>query len=186
MKLYTKRGDDGRTDLIGGKRVPKDDLRVQAYGSADELNAAIGLSLAICEMDAVRQPLITAQRRLFDLGAELASPGSVESGSARINPAHILELERQIDAASESLAPLRNFILPGGTDLSARLHLARTICRRAERAVVTLAENEPVSESAVIYLNRLADLLFALARQANALANVEDVPWVAEVQPEQS
>lgn len=180
MKLYTKRGDDGQTDLIGGQRVAKDHLRVAAYGCVDELNASIGLALAHCQMDAVGQPLITAQARLFDLGAQLATPGSQEQPTQRIKPDHIQQVERQIDAASDDLPPLKHFILPGGTELSARLHLARTVCRRAERAVVTLAEHEPVDPLVGVYLNRLADLLFALARQANALAGVEDVPWRPE------
>lgn len=180
MKLYTKRGDDGQTDLIGGRRVPKNHLRVEAYGCVDELNAAVGLCLACCEMDAIRAPLITAQRHLFDIGAQLATPGSENSDPSRIKPEHIAEVEQQIDHSSDALPPLRSFILPGGTELSARLHLARTVCRRAERAVVTLATNEPVDASAGVYLNRLADLLFTLARQANASAGVEDVPWTPE------
>lgn len=180
MKLYTKRGDDGHTDLIGGARVPKHDLRVTAYGGVDELNATIGLALANCEMDAVRSPLITVQGRLFDLGAQLATPPSAKAAPPRIKPAHIAELEQAIDDASEPLAPLRSFILPGGTDLAARLHLARTVCRRAERGVVELAQDQTLDPNATIYLNRLADLLFALARLANANAGVDDVPWLPE------
>ncbi len=177
MKLYTKRGDDGLTDLIGGQRVPKHHLRVDAYGCVDELNAAIGLSLADCLIDAVRGPLITVQRRLFDLGAQLATPASAQASPARLTADHAAELEARIDTACEPLPPLRTFILPGGTVLAARLHLARTVCRRAERCVAALAEQEPVDPAALIYLNRLADLLFALARRANFEAGVEDVPW---------
>lgn len=178
MKLYTKRGDDGQTDLIGGKRVPKHHLRVDAYGVVDELNAAIGLALACCQLDAVRSSLITVQSRLFDLGAELATSNSAKPSPARITDADAAELEKQIDICSGGLPPLQNFILPGGSELAARLHLARTVCRRAERAVVALAEHEEVSTQATIYLNRLSDLLFVLARLANAEAGVEDVPWV--------
>lgn len=180
MKLYTKRGDDGQTDLIGGARVPKNHPRVVAYGSVDELNAAIGLALACCGIDAVREPLITAQGRLFDLGAQLATPASDQAPAPRIQADHADQIEQQIDAASEQLAPLRSFILPGGTELAARLHVARTVCRRAERAVVALTEQEAVDGPALVYLNRLADLLFALARVANAEAGVPDVPWTPE------
>eukprot|EP00752_Nemacystus_decipiens_P016581 g14821.t1 len=180
MKLYTKRGDDGHTDLIGGVRVPKHHLRVCAYGAVDELNATVGLALADCQIDAMKDVLITAQCRLFDLGADLATPGSDNKASSRLKQDHIRVLEQQIDTASDQLEPLRNFILPGGTVLAARLHLARTVCRRAERQAVALAEQEPVDPLATVYLNRLADLLFALARLANAEAGVADVPWRPE------
>ena len=177
MKLYTKRGDDGHTELIGGARVPKSHLRVCAYGSVDELNATIGLALTDCDIDAINKGLITIQCRLFDLGADLATQSPAKASSSRLNPDHVSEIESQIDAASDQLQPLRNFILPGGVVLAARLHIARTVCRRAERQVVALAEHEHVDPIATIYLNRLADLLFALARLANAKAGVADVPW---------
>ena len=177
MKLYTKRGDDGHTDLIGGARVPKNHLRVGAYGAVDELNATIGLALAECDIDAIRTCLITIQCRLFDLGANLATPGSEKALQSRLKANLVTELESQIDAASDELEPLTNFILPGGTPLAARLHVARTVCRRAERQVVALAEHEALDPIATIYLNRLADLLFALARLANAKAGVPDIPW---------
>lgn len=180
MKLYTKRGDDGHTDLIGGTRVPKNHFRVAAYGSVDELNATIGLALADCEMDAIHRPLITVQARLFDLGAQLATPASDHPAKTRINADHVAHLEQAIDATSDPLPPLRNFILPGGTELAARLHMSRTVCRRAERDVVALSLNESIDALATIYLNRLADLLFAQARLANAQAGVEDVPWVSD------
>lgn len=182
MKLYTKRGDEGQTDLIGGVRVPKHHCRVAAYGGVDELNATLGLALAVCEYDAVRLPLITAQARLFDLGAQLATPQSSDPIKPRVSADHVAQLESQIDSACEDLEPLRSFILPGGTDLAARLHLARTVCRRVERGIVELAEIEPVDPQAIAYLNRLADLLFALARLANALAGVQDVPWKPDAQ----
>lgn len=180
MKLYTKRGDDGHTDLIGGARVSKDHLRVGAYGAVDELNATLGLALADCGIDDIHASLITVQCRLFDLGADLATPGGSDTGSSRLGKEHIAVLESQIDAASERLEPLRNFILPGGTVLAARLHVARTVCRRAEREVVALAQREPIDANATVYLNRLADLLFAQARLANAVAGVADVPWLAD------
>lgn len=183
MKLYTKRGDDGRTELIGGQRVPKYHARVGAYGALDELNAAIGVALAYCEYDAVRPPLITAQGILFELGAQLATPPSDKPSKNRITTDHTAELERQIDLASDAVPPLRSFILPGGSELAAHLHLARTVCRRAERDAVALADQDTVDPLVVIYLNRLADLLFALARQANALEGIEDVPWVPSESP---
>jgi len=177
MKIYTKRGDDGHTDLIGGSRVSKNHLRVSAYGAVDELNATIGLALADCTVDAIQACLITVQCRLFDLGADLATPGSEKPASVRLNSDHVLELESVIDSASDRLEPLKSFILPGGTPLAARLHIARTVCRRAERHVVALSEADAVDPVATVYLNRLADLLFALARLANAEAGVADVPW---------
>lgn len=180
MKLYTKRGDDGHTDLIGGVRVSKNHLRVSAYGAVDELNATIGLALADCEIDAVNRGLITVQCRLFDLGADLATQSSDKAPAGRLTAEHVAELEQQIDAASAELAPLRNFILPGGTTLAARLHIARTVCRRAEREIVTLAEHETIDPIATIYVNRLADLLFAQARLANAKSGVADVPWLPD------
>jgi len=180
MKLYTKRGDDGLTDLIGGKRVSKNHFRVVAYGGVDELNASIGVALACPSTDAISLPLITAQGRLFDLGAQLATADSDKPAQGRITADHIAQVEAQIDSASEPLPPLRSFILPGGSELAARLHLARTICRRAERGVVALAEHEKVDPLATIYLNRLSDLLFALARLANLEKGVVDVPWLPE------
>lgn len=180
MKLYTKRGDDGHTDLIGGVRVSKNHLRVSAYGAVDELNATIGLALADCEIDAIHTGLITVQCRLFDLGADLATPNSDKAQSVRITAEHVADLEQQIDAAADQLEPLRNFILPGGTTLAARLHIARTVCRRAEREIVALAEHEVVDPMATVYVNRLADLLFAQARLANAKAGLADVPWLPD------
>jgi cob(I)alamin adenosyltransferase len=180
MKLYTKRGDDGQTDLIGGVRVSKSHLRVSAYGAVDELNATIGLALADCDIDAIKAPLITVQCRLFDLGADLATPGSDKASSGRLNAGHVTDLESVIDAVSDQLDPLRSFILPGGTTLAARLHIARTVCRRAEREVVALSEHDTVDAMATVFLNRLADLLFAMARLANAEAEVPDVPWRPE------
>lgn len=177
MKLYTKRGDDGHTDLIGGVRVPKSHFRVGAYGAVDELNATIGLALADCEIDVIKEVLITAQDRLFDLGADLANPRTPAEAPSRLQADHVAELERQIDQSSEQLTPMRYFVLPGGTILAARLHVARTVCRRAEREAVALAGEEEIDPMTVVYLNRLADLLFALARLANAQAGVEDVPW---------
>ncbi len=188
MKLYTKRGDAGMTDLFRGGRVRKDDPRVAAYGDVDELNAHLGLARAGARGEAeaaVAAPLAAVQSRLFDLGADLATP-LPEDGQAdpvhRIGAAEVAEVEDWIDAATAAATPLRGFILPGGTELAARLHVARTVCRRAERSCVRLAASAPAERptgpSVAIYLNRLSDLLFALARQANAAAGVDDVEWV--------
>ena len=194
MKLYTKRGDRGLTDLFGGGRVPKDHLRVEAYGTVDELNAAVGLVVvalgaAAGELDAIAGPLRSVQHRLFEIGADLATPrreGGAARSVPRIGPSHIEEIEGWIDAVDAAAPPMTSFILPGGTELSARLHLARTICRRAERRCVSLGRVEEADDEADgnepptgVYLNRLSDLLFAMARFANHAAGVDDVPWHA-------
>lgn len=178
MKIYTKTGDNGQTGLFGGQRVAKDSLRVHAYGTADECNAAIGVARAALpppELDAL---LARIQNQLFVVGADLATPG--ESASIpRVGADDVAFLEQAIDDLEESLEPLRQFILPGGTAAAAHLHLARTICRRAERWVVSLAQAEPVNTLVLVYLNRLSDLLFVAARAANARAATPDVPWVS-------
>ena len=176
MKLYTKHGDDGSTGLIGGTRVPKNDPRVVAYGDVDETNAAIGVVISGCNDDETVATLRGIQADLFVLGSELATP-SGEQPRFRVGESHVKQLERWIDAASAEVAPLRNFVLLGGTATAAGLHLARTVCRRAERAVVGLAQMQPVGQWVIVYLNRLSDLLFAMARQANKRAGVEDIPW---------
>ncbi|MEM6553364.1 MAG: cob(I)yrinic acid a,c-diamide adenosyltransferase [Planctomycetota bacterium] len=182
MKLYTKRGDDGETDLFGGQRVAKDQLRVEAYGSVDELNAALGLAIAACggnEQTRVRGVLQGLQHRLFDLGADLATPPDAAGAGKvrRIVMEDVEPLEKQIDDLDAGLPALRAFILPGGTELAARLHVARTVARRAERRVVSLMQAEEVGEPIAKYLNRISDLLFVLARAANQAAGVEDVAW---------
>ena len=186
MKLYTRTGDDGTTGLFGGQRVLKDHPRVAAYGDIDELNAALGMAnSALAQVDpAVRGRfaviLTQLQSRLFDIGADLATPGGSkhESKVMRINDAHVTEAERWIDEVDSGNAPMKTFVLPGGTELASRLHQARTICRRAERAMVHLQQSEPITPAALIYINRVADLLFAMARRANAEAGVPDVPWI--------
>jgi cob(I)alamin adenosyltransferase len=178
MKLYTRRGDDGGTDLSAGKRTTKTDPRIAAIGDADETNAAIGLAVCACQPGELKDTLLGLQRRLFDLGADLATPDPVDPAKPRrITPTHIEQLELQIDAICADLPPMKHFVLPGGCELAARLHLARTVCRRAERACVALQGQDPEIGNTVIYLNRLSDLLFALARLANQQAGVDDVPW---------
>ena len=185
MKLYTRTGDDGHTGLFGGQRVEKDALRVEAYGTVDELNAALGLvRSAAADHPEINEPVLQIQSRLFDLGSDLACPRPPQAGGdmlegQRIAEHDIEELERLIDRVSEPVPPMESFILPGGTELSARLHHARTVCRRAERLCVRLSRNEDIGEPVRVFLNRLSDLLFAMARRANHLEGVDDVPWVS-------
>jgi cob(I)alamin adenosyltransferase len=181
MKIYTKTGDRGDTGLFGGAdRVSKASLRVSAYGEVDELNSVIGLVLTE-PFDAQVSTLLThVQSRLFDVGAELATlPDSkVSLGIALVDEDEVSALERAIDEAEKELAPLKTFVLPGGARVAAYLHLARTVCRRAERAMVALAAVEPVRPEALRYVNRLSDALFVFARLANHRAGIADVPWV--------
>lgn len=182
MKIYTRTGDEGETGLFGGGRVSKAHPRIESYGTVDELNAVLGAALAEFDRVAVNLPegaaaLIEAQNRLFDLGAELATPDAVERGLAVIGSDDVERLERWIDHHEATLPALRAFVLPGGTALSAHLHIARTVCRRAERACVSLGETTAVRAEVLIYLNRLSDLLFVLARAANQALQSPDVPW---------
>ena len=186
MKIYTRKGDDGRTALYGGGRVSKAHVRVEAYGSVDELNAAVGLARAASPAEDVDAVLARMQSDLFDLGAELAAVGRAAEalGETRLTEADLERLERDIDRFEAELPPLRSFVLPGGTEASARLHLARTVARRAERRLVELADQEPLRPLLVQYLNRAGDLLFVLARLANARAGVADVPWAGRSRTE--
>ncbi len=180
MKLYTKKGDDGTTGLIGNVRVPKNDARVSAYGAVDETNAAIGLALASITDHEIHKEIASQlsqlQADLFVVGAELATPEGT-TASLEISANDIARLEDWIDEAANAVPELKTFILPGGCPLAASLHFARGVCRRSERDLVTLMETEEVGENVLLYLNRLADLLFALARDANAQAGVTDIPW---------
>jgi cob(I)alamin adenosyltransferase len=180
VKIYTKTGDAGETSLFGGARVPKDDPRVRAYGEVDELNAALGLAMALEPSDSV---LVTIQRDLFTIGAELATPDPAKLGKAlsrsgaAIGASDVGALEDLIDNHESQLKPLKNFILPGGTPKAAAFHLARTICRRAERSVVALSHEQQINPAIIHYLNRLSDLLFVLARAVNQQAGTPDVQW---------
>ncbi len=187
MNLYTRTGDDGTTGLFGGDRVGKDHPRVAAYGSVDELNACVGLAAAACSStnpfeSRLLDTLSQLQSRLFDVGADLAAPlGSKhEDKIKRIENEDVMQAEAWIDEFDGQNEPMKSFILPGGSELAARLHLARVICRRAEREVVALARVGPVNDQLRIYLNRISDLLFALARRANKEAGVKDVPWTGQ------
>lgn len=179
-RVYTRTGDKGETGLVGGKRVPKDATRIEAYGTVDELNAAIGFARAACrdrELDAL---LSRVQAELFEVGADLADPaagGDRAERPARITADHVARLEGEIDRFSGEVPPLRRFILPGGGELGARLHLARTVARRAERRAVTLAAREPVNPEVIRYLNRLSDWLFVAARLANHREGAGETEW---------
>jgi cob(I)alamin adenosyltransferase len=180
MKIYTKTGDGGETGLIDGSRVRKDDLRVSAYGEIDELNAALGVALSLEAPPALRALLLRLQRELFALGAQLADPSASigeRKAKAAIDAEQVARLEAAIDAHEAELPPLRAFILPGGSPLGARLHLARTVCRRAERAVTALAATRTIDPLLLAYVNRLSDLLFVLARHANHQAGVVEETW---------
>jgi cob(I)alamin adenosyltransferase len=168
-RIYTRGGDAGQTSLGDGQRVSKADLRVEAYGQVDELNALIGVALAQGIPDEFRPHLKQIQNELFDLGADLAVPlEDTKRERTRITAEQVEHLEKLCDAVNENLEPLRSFVLPGGTEPAALLHLARTVCRRAERVTVALAAEADVNPEALAYLNRLSDLLFILARAANA------------------
>jgi cob(I)alamin adenosyltransferase len=179
MKIYTKTGDAGETGLFGGPRVRKDDVRIEAYGTVDELNAAIGLARCEPLSAAIDQCLLRVQSELFSVGAELATPDAEKHGHALVGEPHISALENAIDSLEVHLPPLRQFILPGGSRGAATLHLARGICRRAERRVVTLAHEQPgqVSDRVIRYLNRLGDYLFVAARAAGHDAGAAELPW---------
>lgn len=182
MKIYTRRGDAGETDLFGGDRVPKDTLRVAAYGDVDELNASLGLAAASGADPALEESLRTIQSALFDLGASLATPDAAhrkKAGVEGVGAADVEALEVLIDRLEEPLEKLTNFILPGGSPSAAAFHMARTGCRRAERTVVRLAsmESESVEEASLRYLNRLSDLLFVMARHENARQGISDIAW---------
>ncbi len=181
FRIYTKTGDDGTTGLFGGERVSKDSIRIESYGTVDELNSAIGLARSLGPPPEHDPLLGTIQEQLFVLGADLATPRSQElkkSSLPRVTTAEIVCLERAIDALEDTLPPLKTFILPGGSPCGSALHLARTVCRRAERHVVTLHGIEPeIGDLPTQYLNRLSDLLFVLARAVNHDLGAAEHPW---------
>lgn len=179
MKIYTKTGDDGQTGLFAGPRVRKDDVRIEAYGAVDELNAWIGLVRAEAPTSVIDAVLGRVQHELFAVGAELATPDPDQHGMRMIGDEHIAALEAAIDRLEATLAPLTQFVLPGGTKIAAHLHVTRCVCRRAERRLIALASAEPERSfsTIIIYLNRLSDLLFVQARSANAITSWPDVPW---------
>jgi cob(I)alamin adenosyltransferase len=180
MKIYTKTGDDGRTGLFGGARVPKDDVRVEAYGTLDELNSVLGLARTHDLPREIASEIDRVQQELFDVGAEVASvPEKLEKLDVpRLGEEAVTRLERAIDASEAELEPLSTFILPGGSAAAAHLHVARSVCRRAERRMISLSRQAEVRGEIVRYLNRLGDLLFSWARLANRRAAIEDVKWI--------
>ncbi|PAY18737.1 MULTISPECIES: cob(I)yrinic acid a,c-diamide adenosyltransferase [Pirellulaceae] len=182
MKIYTRTGDAGSTGLFGGPRVSKDDARIEAYGTVDELNAALGCVRSLGEggvSEGVDEQLELIQRELFSIGAELATPNPDEHDLRVIGTTHVARIEAWIDEHESGLSPLKQFILPGGTQAASMLHLARAVCRRAERRVVTLGDQQGVkiSDAVIVYLNRLSDYLFVLSREVNSQAGIADVPW---------
>ncbi|MCC6239481.1 MAG: cob(I)yrinic acid a,c-diamide adenosyltransferase [Phycisphaerales bacterium] len=191
MKIYTRTGDDGTTGLIGGQRLKKSDLRIESYGTIDELNAVIGLALAqLAQSEALsdepknqartplRQQLTRVQHELFAVGSNLASENPDKYAALpKLDVSMVARLEQEIDQINESLSPLRKFILPGGSLTAATLHLARTVCRRAERLIVGLAESQPINPVIITYVNRLADWLFIQARAANHIEQVAEPLW---------
>ncbi|HEX6066106.1 MAG TPA: cob(I)yrinic acid a,c-diamide adenosyltransferase [Longimicrobiales bacterium] len=179
QKIYTKTGDEGKTGLFGGGRVSKANRRVNAYGEVDELNAVIGWVIAESDHDALKERLTFLQSDLFSIGAHLATPDGARTHVhlPALPEARIGEMESWIDEAETSLPELKAFILPGGSRSAAALHVARTVCRRAERAVVDLEAHESVNPGILVYLNRLSDLLFVLARAENARAGVAEPKW---------
>jgi cob(I)alamin adenosyltransferase len=180
MKIYTKTGDTGETALFGGERVPKDAVRIEAYGSVDELNSVLGVISSLKPNTSITETVVLLQNQLFEVGADLATPGNQKSPAIpRITAAHAEALEKLIDRYEAELMPLKSFILPGGSVIAAHLHLARTVCRRAERSVVRLSRNEEIGNAVIIYLNRLSDLLFVMARYANTIEGHAETQWVS-------
>lgn len=178
MKIYTKTGDDGTTSLFSGGRVTKTHLRVEAYGTVDELNSVLGVARAQQPHARTDDWLAQMQRQLFNLGADLATPLDAKADwIVRMDAQTVQWLEQVIDDMTAELPPLTNFILPGGTLAAAHIHVARTVCRRAERIVVALQEQEPVGEQVLNYLNRLSDMLFTLARWENMQAGIAEDKW---------
>lgn len=180
MKIYTKTGDNGQTGLFGGGRVSKNSERIEAYGTVDELNSVLGLIQTESSDEKSGTIISFLQNQLFNVGSDLATPLDYQSPHftiPRIGDSQIEEAERMIDELEQELEPLKNFILPGGGKAAAYAHLARTVCRRAERRIVTLSEHEDINRKIVIFVNRVSDLLFVLARYLNKLEKRTDIPW---------
>lgn len=183
-RVYTRTGDDGQTGLFGGPRVPKDDPRLEAYGTVDELNSVIGIAAAVLGPGDMLERLQIVQSDLFDIGGELATPDldeRIKRGQPvgpRVTDEDIAKLEAWVDAFDEEIVPLERFILPGGVLAAGHLHHARTVCRRAERRVLTLSRHVEVAPAIIRYLNRLSDLLFTMARVANARAGMDEPQWL--------
>ncbi len=182
MKIYTKKGDSGETSLFGGKRVSKSTERIEAYGNVDELNSFVGLAASYQLSEKGTEYLRKVQEMLFVLGADLATPSSSKTRIDRIDQNDINFLEHAIDTMEEDLETLKNFVLPGGSQAGATLHIARTVCRRAERAAVACAKAEDISDECIKFLNRLSDFFFVIARYENKKAGVREETWKPERQ----
>ncbi|MFN1835877.1 cob(I)yrinic acid a,c-diamide adenosyltransferase [Balneola sp. MJW-20] len=182
MKIYTRKGDTGETSLFGGQRVSKSSKRIDSYGTVDELNSILGMAIAHGLSALGKQYLETIQHQLFVLGADLATPHSNETRIKRISEDEVTFLENGIDELEATLTPLRNFILPGGSESGSTLHFARTVCRRAERITVECRHEEGISETAIKYMNRLSDFLFVLARFENKEADTPETTWKVDKQ----
>ena len=180
MKIYTKTGDKGETGLFGGERVPKNSVRIEAYGTVDELNSFIGLTITETADEYVKKLLLKLQNELFILGSDLATPDTEKNKKlniTRVPEKFSLDAEKAIDQFESKLEPLKNFILPGGSKSASLLHVCRTICRRAERRVVELKRHENINDNIIIFLNRISDLLFVLARYENSVSHIPDIKW---------
>jgi cob(I)alamin adenosyltransferase len=180
MKIYTKTGDKGETALFGGQRVSKDAIRIQAYGAVDELNSLLGVIRSFKPHRSIDLILTKIQNQLFELGADLATPAKHKSRLIpKIKKSYVVGFEKTIDRLEKKLSSLKTFILPGGSIVGSYLHFARTVCRRAERNVVRLSRTEEIGNNAIVYLNRLSDLLFVLARYANLLDGIQEKKWIS-------
>ncbi len=177
MKIYTKTGDKGETGLLGGQRVSKSSVRVEAYGEVDELNAFLGIARCYCWDEEVQEILGEMQEDLFTVGADLATSPASKNHAVRIGPEAASRLERIIDKLDAALSPLKRFILPGGGKAAAHIHAARSVCRRAERRIVALSKTEEINPAVLVYMNRLSDGLFVVARHLNKLENIPEKEW---------
>lgn len=180
VKIYTKTGDNGETSLFGGNRLRKDSPRVEAYGTVDELNASFGTAASFIKDKKIRSIIENIQNDLFEIGAELADPQKIGKNTNKLfklNKAKVLELEKIIDQLDSRLPTLKSFIIPGGTTSSSLIQVSRSITRRAERRIISLSRKEKINPDLLVYMNRLSDLLFVIARQLNKKANVKDIIW---------
>ncbi len=180
MKIYTKTGDEGKTSLFGGKRISKDDWQIEAYGTVDELNSHIGLCMAFIDKEEVKQQLAKIQHLLFNIGSVLASPKENDFNLPNVHEDDIVQLETEMDNMNEHLEPLKYFILPGGSQSVAQLHITRTVCRRAERRVISIKDEVKHPPLIIKYLNRLSDYLFVLARYMAKVENIKEHKWEAK------
>jgi cob(I)alamin adenosyltransferase len=179
MKIYTKTGDQGFTSLFGGARISKDDIRIESYGTVDELNSFVGALYDVCSIEEVKEQLFIVQNKLFNIGSVLATDPSSDFKLPGVNAEDVLFLEQAIDMMTENVPELKNFILPSGAPIISACHICRTVCRRAERRVITLQNSADTDGQIIIYLNRLSDYFFLLSRYFAAKLNIEEIKWKA-------